>query len=72
VLISTHSYELIADRGIGAEEVLVLQPAKEKTAVFVGKDNKQIRGLMQAGASAAEAVLPVTEPKNAIQLEFWE
>jgi len=71
VLVSTHSYELISDKGIGAEEVLILQPTKEGVKVFVGKDNIQIRRLLQEGASVAEAVLPITEPKDAQQLELF-
>jgi predicted ATPase len=72
VLVSTHSAELISDEGIGADEVLVLQPANEGTNVFVGKDNRQIRALMEAGLSVAEAVLPMTEPKDALQLELFK
>ena len=71
VLVSTHSYELVSDKGIGAEEVLILQPTKEGARVFVGKDNIQIRKLLQEGASVAEAVLPITEPKDAQQLELF-
>jgi predicted ATPase len=71
VLVSTHSFELVSDKGIGAEEVLVLQPTKEGTKAFVGKDDKQIRKLLQEGASVAEAVLPITEPKDAQQLELF-
>ena len=71
VLVSTHSYELISDKGIGAEEVLILQPTEEGSRVFVGKDNIQIKRLLQEGASVAEAVLPITEPKDAQQLELF-
>jgi len=71
VLVSTHSYELISDKGIGAEEVLILQSTKEGAKVSVGKENKQIKKLLQEGASVAEAVLPITEPKDAQQLELF-
>ena len=72
MLVSTHSIDLVSDKGIGAEEVLILQPTKEGTKAFVGKDDMQIRRLLQEGASVAEAVLPVTEPKDAQQLELFE
>jgi predicted ATPase len=72
VLVSTHSFELVSDRGIGGEEILVLQPTKEGTRAFVGKDDRQIRRLLQEGASVAEAVLPVTEPVDAQQLELFK
>ncbi len=70
VLVSTHSYELVSDKGIGADEVLVLRPTKEGTHAIVGKDDRQIKTLLEAGASVAEAVLPATEPKRAVQLEL--
>jgi predicted ATPase len=72
VLVSTHSIDLVSDKGIGGEEVLILQPTKEGTKAFVGKGDMQIRRLLQEGASVAEAVLPVTEPKDAQQLELLE
>ena len=72
VLVSTHSIDLVSDKGIGGEEVLILQPTKEGTKAFVGKGDMQIRRLLQEGASVAEAVLPVTEPKDAQQLELFE
>jgi len=71
VLVSTHSYELVSDKGIGAEEVVMLQPSKEGTKVTVAKDNRQIKTLLEEGANVAEAVLPATEPKDARQLELF-
>jgi predicted ATPase len=72
VLVSTHSYELISDRGIGAEEVVILRPTKEGTKAIVGKDDKQIKTLLAEGGTVAEAVLPTTEPKDARQLELFQ
>lgn len=72
VLVSTHSSELVSDKGIGAEEVLMLQPEREGTKAVVGEDDIQIRTLLEAGATVAEAVLPATEPKDARQLDLFE
>ncbi|MBI2845580.1 MAG: ATP-binding protein, partial [Chloroflexi bacterium] len=72
VLVSTHSYELVSDKGIGAEEVILLIPEREGTKVIVGKDDPVIRTLLQGGANAAEAVFPATEPKDAVQLELFQ
>jgi predicted ATPase len=71
VLVSTHSAELVSDTGIGGEEVLLLRPGREGTKVFLGKDDAQIRALLEAGASVADAVLPATEPRDAEQLEIF-
>jgi len=70
VIVSTHSYELVSDKGIGADEVLMLQPAQEGTRVTVGKDDARIRTLLEGGATVAEAVISATEPRNALQLEL--
>jgi predicted ATPase len=71
VLISTHSPDLLLDKGIGADEVLMLEPGAEGTRARVGRDDDQIRTLMEEGASAAEVVIPATEPNNARQLEHF-
>jgi predicted ATPase len=72
VLVSTHSPELVSDKGISGEEVILLQPTKNGTRMVVGKDDKQIRTLLEEGASAGEAVIPATEPKDARQLELFK
>jgi predicted ATPase len=72
VLVSTHSYELVSDRGIGSDEVLMLQPAQEGTKVTAGRHDLQIRALLEAGASVADAVMPATEPQDAVQLGLFE
>ena len=64
VIISTHSADLLSDKGIGGEEVLVLTPTTEGTEVQVASTIKEVRDLLESGFTAAEAVIPRTEPKN--------
>jgi len=73
VLMSTHSYELVSDNGIAADEVLMLQPAKEGegTKATVGRDDAKIKALLEAGLTVADAALPATEP-YATQLDLFE
>jgi predicted ATPase len=71
VLVSTHSYDLITDKGIGAEEVIVLEPSTTGTKVTLGKNDLQIMALLERGASIAEAVMPRTDPDNVQQLELF-
>jgi predicted ATPase len=71
VLLSTHSVDLLSDPGIGAEEVLMLEPNVEGTRVIPSARVSEIRALLQAGMSIADAVFPHTEPKNANQLELF-
>ncbi len=63
VIISTHSYDLLDDPGIGGEEVLILKPADNGTNVETGKGNGVIKSLLEGGATAANAILPQTEPE---------
>jgi predicted ATPase len=72
VLMSTHSYELLSDVGIGGQEILMLLPRGEGTEIRVAADETEIRALLEAGMSAAEAILPHTEPRKAVQLDLFE
>ena len=72
VLISTHSVDLLTDQGIGGEEILMLVPSPEGTQVKVAATVPEIVELMQAGMTAAEAVIPHTEPANLLQLELFK
>lgn len=71
VLVSSHSFELLSDLGISAEEVLLLQPTAEGTSVSVASGDSQIRALLEGGVSVAEAVIPRTAPVNAEQLALF-
>jgi predicted ATPase len=63
ILVSTHSWELLSDRGIGGEETLLLMPGTEGTDVRLASSNKDIRHLLEEGdLSVADAVLPKTAP----------
>jgi len=62
VIISTHNAELLSDKGIGGEEVLVLTPRAEGTEVQLASTIKEVRDLLENGFTAAEAVIPRTEP----------
>jgi predicted ATPase len=61
VLLSTHSVELLADEGIAAEEILLVQPGQEGSKVIEGAKRADIMRLMEKGLPASEAVLPHTE-----------
>lgn len=72
ILLSTHSSELLQDEGIAADEVLMFIPTKEGgSQVQAGAEVAEIRQLLEAGLSVAEAVLPHTRPVDATQLSLW-
>jgi predicted ATPase len=71
VILTTHSADLLADQGIAAEEVLLLSPSAEGTVVELASSKREVRALLTAGMSVAEAVLPRTAPPNASQLTLF-
>jgi predicted ATPase len=71
LLISTHSSELLQDRGIGLDEVLLLRPDREGTVVWPAASIREIPSLLEGGLSLAEAVLPQSSPRKADQLTFF-
>jgi predicted ATPase len=72
VVISTHSADLLSDKGIGGEEVLLLTPGSEGTQVQVASAIEEVRDLLEGGFSVAEAVIPRTEPKAGQQLLLFD
>ena len=72
IIMSTHSADLLQDKGIGMDEVLLLMPANEGTEVHTAGSKSEIRQLLEAGLSMAEAAIPYTSPENSKQLMFAE
>jgi predicted ATPase len=62
VIISTHSADLLADPGIGAEEILLLTPTLDGTRVEQASDLDDVKALLGGGLTLAEAILPRTAP----------
>ena len=64
VILSTHSADLLSDKAIGGEEILVLTPTAEGTEVSVASRIREVRDLLESGFTVAEAVMPRVEPKT--------
>lgn len=71
IILSTHSPELLADEGIGLDEVLLLRPASEGTRVTPARDFEEIPRLLEGGVSLPEALIPKTRPEGAEQLTLF-
>lgn len=75
VIITTHSYDLLDNPTIGSEEVLVLIPTKEGTEIKIADQIQEIKNMIRAGFSMAEAVNPTTKPTQIgemIQLNIFD
>lgn len=66
VMLSTHSPDLLSDKGIGGEEVLILIPGQEGTQVLVASSREEINELLEGGLSIADAVLPTANLQKAL------
>lgn len=71
IMLSTHSPDLLADAGIGLDEVFLLAPSKEGTKISPAGAFREVVTLLDSGLSMAEAVLPQTEPQGANQLPLF-
>lgn len=70
IILTTHSADLLEDKGIGGEEILLLTPSLEGTKVTTASSIDNVRDLLEGGLSIAEAVLPLTKPSEINQLEI--
>ncbi|MBN1566876.1 MAG: AAA family ATPase [Acidobacteria bacterium] len=72
VIISSHSAEMLADRGIKPTEVALLRPhGSEGTVVELAADQENIRQLLEGGMTMADAVLPLTAPEEIEQMDLF-
>jgi predicted ATPase len=71
MIVSSHSTELLRDEGIGLDEVLLLTPSPEGTAVRAAESFPEVRTLLNGGSTLSEAVMPLTRPKDAEQLALF-
>lgn len=70
IFVSTHSWEMLEDRGIGGEDVVLLQPSNEGTIATVASSNEEIRRLLSSGLSIADVAIPKTAPQAVEQMSL--
>jgi predicted ATPase len=69
LLISTHSDELLRDRGIGADEILLIKPHKEGSVLEVASEDERI-ALRNSELTVADVLLPKSGPGVQLAIEF--
>ena len=62
IILTTHSNDLIADEGLGLDEVVLLQPGDEGTTAISAHDITDVAELLAAGVNLSEIVEPITRP----------
>ena len=68
VIITTHSYEILSNVGIGTDELIVLKNSSEGTIAQNGMDIQEVKEMMEAGLTAADATLSMTAPDAVEQM----
>ncbi|MBS1827659.1 MAG: AAA family ATPase [Acidobacteria bacterium] len=71
IFVSTHSFDILSEKSIGGEEVVLLQPDAEGTIATVASSIKEVRNLLDAGFSVGDAALPHTKPSGLRQLDLF-
>ena len=62
VIVTTHSDELLADPGLGLDEVVLLEPSDEGTTTRSAADVDDVGQLLEAGMDLSEILGPLTRP----------
>jgi predicted ATPase len=72
IFVSTHSWDLLSEKGIGGEEVVMLTPDQEGTKVELASSIEDVRVLLDSGLSVADVALPRTVPSGLSQLDLFQ
>lgn len=71
IILTSHSGDLLSDGGISLDEILVLEPTVEGTAINIASSIPEIKAMLNGGLSPGEAILPRTRPRNVNQLTLF-
>lgn len=64
ILITTHSYDILSNAGIDGNEVILLENTAAGTEAKPISEIEDIRNILQAGLTVADAVIPRTKPSE--------
>jgi predicted ATPase len=68
IILTSHSTDLLNDRGISLDEILLLMPTVEGTSIKTASSLPEIKAMLDGGMTPGAAILPRTKPKNINQL----
>jgi len=71
LLTSTHSPDLLSDRSISAEEIVLFIPESEGTRLSPATTYPEVVDLLEAGLTPGEVVIPRSMPDNVGQLALF-
>jgi predicted ATP-dependent endonuclease of OLD family len=68
VILTSHSLDILKDRGIALEEIILLEPNQEGTQIRSAAKIPEIKKMLEGGMTPGDAILPRTKPKFINQL----
>lgn len=68
IILTSHSSDLLNDRGISLNEIILLEPTVEGTSIRIAANIPEIKAMLDGGMTPGAAILPRTKPKNINQL----
>lgn len=71
IILTSHSIDLLNDRGISLDEILLLEPTNEGTTITNTSSIKEVKAMLEGGLAPGDAILPRTKPKNINQLTMF-
>jgi len=73
VIITTHSYEILNNKGISAEEVLLISTdGEEGSHVTEGVKLPEVKAYLQSGNAIGDLIISRTSPRNIEQLSLFD
>jgi predicted ATPase len=73
VIVTTHSHEILNNKGISAEEVLLISTdGEEGSRIVESASLPEVKAYLQAGNSIGDLIISRTAPKNINQLTLFE
>jgi len=71
VIVSTHSPDLLSDKGIAAQEIAIFNPGAEGTQIIPASAFPNVVASLDAGLPPGEVVIPQTAPASGDQLSLF-
>lgn len=71
IIVSTHSADIFLDPGIGADEILLLNPTDDGTTVEMAANVKGVKEHLSSGLPMSDIIISRTAPGNAAQLSLF-
>lgn len=68
VILTTHSYDILSNEGIGSDEVLILINTMEGTKILNISEVDDIKRVIEAGFTVADAIIPYSTPKGVTEI----